>query len=203
MSHRSVQLQSTEMQNHHFTAKHTNELQAQNSPHIGQRFNPSNMLDDSCWTDLPDLNLSSSAGLASDLCSEDAPQMAFNPIDHLPCMFDLNDTDLLSPEQLDSTLFQDHSDSLGDMDLESILADHDRMLGLSSAKQLQPTTPLAPEHFHDDGRQQLYCGVTRSAALRDTEHPGSQSQESAAVVCLSAKLRCMWLTICLAPSRNP
>ena len=175
------------MQSYNFTAKHTNELQAQHSLHTGQASSPSNMLDESCWTDLPDLNFSGRAGLPSDLFSKDASPSACGPIDQLPCLFDLNDADLLSPDQLDSALFQD-PDTLENMDLESILADHDHMLGLTSPKQLQLTTLAGPQDFHDDARQQLHFDVTCSAASRDTEHKGSQSQGSAALVSLSAKL---------------
>lgn len=170
------QLQNSGMQ--HFDATITDKLQDWQS---NQASTPSDMLEDSCWTDLPDLDLNDSSGLQSEVFAKDACQVASSPNDNVPSMFNAHEADLLLPERLDNTLFTDHSESLADMNLESILADHDCMLRLTPDKQLQPKTPSASSNHLDDFLQQLYPSRFCSPVSRDTEQQGT-SQESAAAV---------------------
>ena len=142
------------------------------------------MLEDSCWTDLPDLDFTNSAGLQSELfASEVASSQS-------PSMFNLDDTDFLLPQRLNSTLFSNRSESMADMDLESILADHDCMPSSTPDKQLHPNTPSASDSHLDDFLQQLYPSRSCSPAYWETEQQGSQSQESAAAVKSSPLLSC-------------
>ena len=157
-------------------AQHTGNLQPRDNLRTSEAANTKDTLEDSCWTDLPDLDLSSSSkDLHSDLFPPDAGPMAFSTLGHTSCMFGLNDTDLLSPEQLDDALFQDPSACFDNMDLESILADHDRMLGLAPDRQLQPRTLSAPKFALNDPQQR---GIARlhMAAARDPKLASFDSQ---------------------------
>lgn len=136
----------------------------------------SDMLGDSCWTDLPDLDLTDSVGLQSGLfASEVASSQS-------PSVFNPTEADFLLPQRPNNVLFSDQSDSLADMDLESILADHDCMLRSTPDKQLQPNTPSVSNNHLDDFLQQLCPFRSCSLASREMEHQGSQSQESAAAI---------------------
>lgn len=143
-----------------------------------QHCTPSDMLEDSCWTDLPDLDLNNSVDLQSDVFARDASQASSPNIQSLS-MFRLNEADLLLPEQFDSALFPD---SMADMDLESLLPHPNCTPRLTSDRQLQPKTPLVSNNHFDDFLQQLYPSGACPPASRDTEQQGSQSQESAAEV---------------------
>ena len=136
----------------------------------------SDMLEDSCWTGLPDLDLTDSAGLQSELfASEVASSQS-------PSMFNLANADCILPQRLNDTLFSDHQEALANMDLESILADHDCMLRSTPDKQIQPNTSSASNNHLDDFLQQLYPSRSCSPASREIAQQGSQSQESAAAV---------------------
>lgn len=174
-------MQAQHSSTQHVDASITDKLQDWQST---QASTTSDMLEDSCWTDLPDLDLIDSAGLQSELfASEVASSQS-------PSMFDLPEADFLLPQRLSNTLFSDHSESLAEMDLESILADHDCMLKSTADKQLQPNTPSASNDNLDDFLQQLYPSRACSPASTATEQQGSQSQESAAAVRLSPVLSC-------------
>lgn len=130
----------------------------------------SDMLEDSCWTDLPDLTLTDSSGLQSELFASEAASS------QSPSTFNLAEADYLLPARGNDMLFSDHSEALVSMDLESILAGHECMQTSTPEKQLQPKTPSAPSNHVDDFLQQLYPPRSCCPA-RETEQ-----QESAATV---------------------
>ena len=151
-----------------FDASTTDKLQDWQST---QASTASDMLEDSCWIDLPDLNLTDSSGLQSELfASEVASSQS-------PSMFDLAEADYLLPARMNDTLFSDYSESLTGMDLDTILADHNCTRTATPDKQLQPKTPSAPNNHLDDFLQQLYSSRSCCPASRETEQ-----QESAAAV---------------------
>ena len=165
----------------HVDASNTDKLQDWQST---QASTASDMLEDSCWTDLPDLDLIDSAGLQSELFASVVASS------QSPSVFDLPEADFLSPQRLNNTLLSDHPESLAEMDLDSILADHDCMLKSTPNRQLQPNTPSASNNQLDDFLQQLYPSRSCSPASRQIEQQGSQSQESAAAVRFPPLLSC-------------
>lgn len=139
--------------------------------HSMQASTASDMLEDSCWTDLPDLNLNDSSGLQSELYASEVASS------QTPSMFNLTEADFLLPARGNDMLFSDHSESLTGMDLDSILADHNCMPTSTADKQLQPKTPSAPSNHLDDFLQQVYPSRSCCPASRETQQP-----ESAATV---------------------
>ena len=107
-----------------------------------------NMIDDSYWTDLPDLTEHSpSDPQTADLFNTDLGDLSFSSLYNAPT----TTHNFLSSHHLGGSLFQEGEDCLADMDIASVLANADDF-GLRTAqdKQLQPGTPSGQMlHFND------------------------------------------------------
>ncbi len=159
--------------------------------------NIADMLDDSYWTDLPDL--AEHSPQAANLFNTDLGDLPFSCLYHSASTGCGLGANIFSSEQLDDSLFQDDdSGCLADMDIASVLAD-DFSFDSTPDKQLQPGTPSGRMHHVDNLLLQSYPPRSHTPVSKDTGQRNLAGQGSTAVVS-SAVTKCAIVSSALLAS---